>query len=165
MFAQLGFEIPRKCMCEWIGATVDEYLKPLHRQLQRDSLSDDYLQGDETTIKVQDGVVEGKCHQGYLWGMVSPKKEVVVFEYVESRAREVAENIFDGLRAALQAGLYARYNTVYLPEKVVRIACLAHVRRMSVEAGKSCAKESDAEACRASHRLVKVLILGLERPE
>ena len=92
-------------MCEWIGATVDEYLKPLHRQLQRDSLSDDYLQGDETTIKVQDGVVEGKCHQGCLWGMVSPKKEVVVFEYAESRAGEVAEDIFNGFRGALQTGL------------------------------------------------------------
>jgi transposase len=133
MFARLGFEIPRKSMCEWIGRVVEEYLLRLHAELKKEALKEQYLLGDETTIKVQDGEVEGKCHQGYLWGMVSPKKEVVVFEYSPSRAGSVAAEVFKGFTGVLQTDLYAGYNTVMLPDKVERLACLAHVRRKFIE--------------------------------
>ena len=144
MFARLGFEIPRKNLCEWTGAVVDQYLEQLWWLLKKEALNDDYLQGDETTLKIQDGAVEGKCHLGYLWGMLSPEKRIVVFEYAASRAGEVAKDIFSDLKGALQTDAYAGYNPVLLPEKVVRLACLAHVRRKFIDAGKSCSKESDA---------------------
>ena len=144
MFARLGFEIPRKNLCEWTGAVVDQYLEPLWVLLKKEALAGDYLQGDETTLKIQDREVEGKCHLGYLWGMLSPEKGIVVFEYAASRAGEVAKDIFSDLKGALQTDAYAGYNPVYLPEKVARLACLAHVRRKFIDAGKSCSKESDA---------------------
>ena len=144
MFARLGFEIPRKSLCEWTGGVVDQYLERLWILNKAEALKESYLLGDETTMKVQDGVVEGKCHLGYLWGMVSPEKKIVVFEYAKSRAGDVAKDVFSGFKGTLQTDAYAGYNPVLLPEKVTRIACLAHVRRKFIEAGKSCSKESNA---------------------
>ena len=144
MFSRLGFEIPRKSLCDWIGGVVDEYLYPLWKLLKKELIETTYLLGDETTIKVQDGVVEGKCHLGYLWGMVSPEKNLALFEYAESRAGAAAKGIFFGFRGTLQTDAYAGYNPVLLPEEVIRIACLAHVRRKFIEAEKSCSKEANA---------------------
>ena len=141
IFARLGFEIPRKSLCDWVGGVVDEYLNRLWVPLKEESLQESYLLGDETTLKVQDGVKEGKCHTGYLWGMVAPLKRIVVFEYAPSRAGEVARKVFDGFKGTLQTDAYAGYNPVLLPDAVERIACLAHVRRKFIDAGKSCAKE------------------------
>lgn len=144
MFARLGFEIPRKSLCEWSAGVVDQYLERLWEELKAEALRDDYLQGDETTIKVQDGAVKGKCHLGYLWGMASPEKKIVVFEYAQSRAGDVAKDVFRDFKGTLQTDAYAGYNPVILPEKVARIACLAHVRRKFIEAEKSCSKEANA---------------------
>lgn len=142
IFARRGFEIPRKNMCDWIGAAVHEYLEPLWRAQKAELFKLSYLQADETTLKVQDGAQKGECHTGYLWGMYSTEKKVVLFEYSPSRAGEVAKDIFDKYEGFLQTDAYAGYNKVLLPDKVTRIACLAHVRRKFIEAEKSCSKES-----------------------
>jgi len=101
-----------------------------------------YLQGDETTIKVQDGSTAKGCHRGYLWGTYSPEKKLVLFEYAESRAGSVARDIYKDFTGALQTDAYAGYNPVLLPDKVTRIACLAHVRRRFIECEKICSKEA-----------------------
>ncbi len=142
IFARLGFQIPRKSMCEWIEGAEQHYLSRLWHLLKAELLTQNYLQADETTIQVQDGITPGECHQGYLWGAFSPEKNIVMFEYAPSRAGAVAATIFDGYEGALQTDAYAGYNKVILPDKVTRIACLAHVRRKFIEAEKSCSKES-----------------------
>ena len=142
IFARQGFQIPRRNLCDWVGGVVDQYLERLWLAMKKEMLKLNYLQGDETTLKVQDGETPGKCHLGYLWGMVSPERKLVLFEYAPGRAGEVAREIFEGLVGVLQTDAYAGYNAVALPHKVVRVACLAHVRRKFIEAEKSCSKES-----------------------
>ncbi len=143
IFARHGLVIPRKNLCDWVGGVVDEYLYRLWACHKKEALRESYLLGDETTLKVQDNSVPGKCHTGYVWGMVAPEKKIVVFEYAPSRAGEVAKEVFKGFKGTLQTDAYAGYNPVLLPNTVERIACLAHVRRKFIDAGKSCAKEAD----------------------
>lgn len=142
IFARKGLEIPRKNLCDWIGGVVSEYFTRLWKELKKELLAESYLQADETTMKVQDPEVQKRCHTGYLWEMYGPEKRAVLFEYAESRAGAVAEEIFEGYKGALQTDLYAGYNKVLLPGTVSRIACLAHVRRKFIEAEKSCSKEA-----------------------
>jgi hypothetical protein len=129
-------------MCGWQELADERYLHRLWKALKREMFKESYLQGDETTIKVQDGVTEGECHKGYLWGTYAPEKKLVLFEYAKSRAGSVAKDIYKDFTGTLQTDAYAGYNPVVLPDKVVRIACLAHVRRKFIECEKICSKEA-----------------------
>ncbi len=144
IFARHGFEIPRKSLCEWVGGVVEQYLTSLWRALFEELYKESYLQADETTIKVQDGERAGVCHTGYLWGVCSPKRQIVAFSYAPSRAGAVAAELFTPFTGTLQTDAYAGYHPVLLPDKVQRIACLAHVRRKFIEAEKIAPKECGA---------------------
>lgn len=129
MFARLGFELTRNRMCEWLRF-VAELLHPLHKALKLELLKLKYLQADETTIKIQDGDEAGKCHTGYLWGLLGPPPvNLVYFHYADSRAAEVPRSLLDSYEGVLQTDYYAGYNPVYVPERTVRAGCWAHVRR------------------------------------
>lgn len=142
--ARQGFEIPRRNMCDWIKLARETYLQRLWNAHKQEMFNESYLQGDETTIKVQDGTTKGECHRGYLWGTYSPERKLVLFEYAESRAGAVAKDIYKDFKGTLQTDAYAGYNPIVLPDKVVRIACLAHVRRKFIECEKICSKEATA---------------------
>lgn len=133
MFARLGFELTRNRMCEWLGA-VAELLHPLYKALKRELIALKYLLADETTIKIQDGAKPGKCHTGYLWGLLGPAPlNLVYFHYADSRAGEVPEAILSDFSGTLQTDLYTGYNPVYVPQHAVRAGCWAHVRRKLIE--------------------------------
>jgi transposase len=129
IFARLGFELPRNRMCEWLGALA-EMLHPLYKAIKGGLLEQTHLQADETTVKIQDGEVPGKCHTGYFWGLLGPPPvNLVYFHYADSRAGEVPKAILSGFKGILQTDLYAGYNLVYVPECALRAGCWAHVRR------------------------------------
>lgn len=139
IYRRRGIELPRQRMCDWIGK-VTELLLPLYSALRAEIMTHPYLQADETTIKVQDGAREGKCHTGYLWGAHAPPN-LVWFHYAPSRAGEVPKEIFKDYRGTVQTDAYAGYNPVFLPNTCQRIACLVHVRRKFVEVQKTAGKE------------------------
>ncbi|MBX7143435.1 MAG: IS66 family transposase [Oligoflexia bacterium] len=133
IFARLGFELPRSRMCDWL-AKLAEVLQPLHLAAKLELLKQHYLQADETTVKIQDGETEGKCHTGYFWGVLGPPPlNLVYFHYADSRAGEVPKALLSDFRGTLQTDLYAGYNQVYVPEQSVRAGCWAHVRRKFLE--------------------------------
>ena len=143
IFERKGVPIPRYQMSDWVAGVTEEYFKPSYLEHLKILLQDSYLQADETSIKVQDDNIQGKCHQGYLWGACSPVAKTVAFVYSPSRAGAVAEQIFEGFKGHIQTDLYAGYNKVILPNQVTRLACLAHVRRKFIEAAKAHPKETD----------------------
>ena len=140
IFARQGIALSRKRMCDWVAKVVD-LLEPLYNSLYTEILGFNYIQGDETTLKVQDGEIQGKCSTGYLWGLLGPPN-LVWFHYASSRAGEVPKQILKDFSGILQTDAYAGYNTVLLPNKCIRIACLAHVRRKFIEVQKTAQQES-----------------------
>lgn len=140
MFARLGYEVPRKRMCEWLGALA-ELCQPLYKAMKREIVAENYLQADETTIKIQDNETTGKCHTGYFWGLSPPGKKLVYFHYADSRAGEVPRAVLSDFKGILQTDLYAGYNEVYVPEKAARAGCWAHVRRKFIEVQKLAGKD------------------------
>jgi transposase len=139
IYRRSGIEIARQRMCDRTGGGVVELLMPLYRVLTREVLLSPYIHADETTLKVQDGEVKGKCHTGYLWGFHAPPGGF--FHYADSRASEVPLLVLETFRGTLQTDLYAGYNQVLVPDKCERVACLAHVRRKFVEVEKTASKE------------------------
>lgn len=131
MFERIGIEVPRQRMWDWLKRSA-ELLEPLNRALYKEILKAKYLQADETTIKVQTSEKEGKLHTGYFWAIHSPPN-LVYYHYAQTRAAEVPLTLFEGFEGYLQTDLYCGYNEVFLPDKVTRLGCMAHVRRKLID--------------------------------
>lgn len=140
MFLRLGIVVSRQRMSDWLALLVPK-LVLLYECLIGQMLKVNYLQGDETEIEVQDPEVKGKLFKGYFWGAHAPDLKLAAFKYFDTRASAAAKDMFEGFNGALQTDAYAGYNTVLLPDKVRRIACLAHIRRKFIEATKSAPSE------------------------
>lgn len=145
IFARHGIELPRQRMCDWIGRLVDEYFEKLWCLLKTEALSFSYVQADETTIKVRDLEVLSKSERlftGYFWAIHAPPK-LAFFEYHDTRASTAAKEVLQGFEGVAQTDAYAGYNPVLLPDKVTRLACMAHIRRKFIEARRTAPRECD----------------------
>jgi len=141
VFERHGSPLPRQRLCDWIGHVVF-FLEGVVGAMWKELRKEEYLLADETTIKVQDAEVKGRCHTGYLWGMLGPPG--VVFHYADSRASEVPKELLADIKHTLylQTDAYAGYNPVYVPDRVYRIGCFAHVRRKFIACEKTIPKET-----------------------
>jgi hypothetical protein len=128
IFLRQGIVIARQRMCDWL-AGVMSYLELLWRLLKSETLGGNYVQADETYIKVREIEVPGELLQGYFWGVHAPPQNIAFFEYFASRSGEAAKEVLKDFRGRVQTDAYAGYNPVLLPEKMERIACMAHIRR------------------------------------
>lgn len=151
IFARQGVILLRARMCDWIAA-VCELMKPLYEALRLELISLSYLQADETSVKVQVPDNEKNILSGYFWGLHSPVERLAYFEYYPTRASEAALKLLEGFSGTVQTDFYAGYNQVLLPGTVMRLACMAHVRRKFIEA-----QSAAPEACRAILELISKL--------
>lgn len=145
IFSRIGIELPRSRMCDWIGRLVDEYFVRLWGVLKKETLSADYVQADETSIKVRDLELlkrNGRLFTGYFWAVHAPPN-LAFFEYHPTRASTAALDVLKDFRGVVQTDAYAGYNAVLLPDEVTRLACMAHIRRKFIEARRTAPKECD----------------------
>lgn len=109
-------------------------LELLYQELEKQMLRNDYLQGDESPIKVQDPHKKGALHRGYQWVYRSPVQNLVLFKYNKSRGKEVPKLTLDNFNGTLQTDGYAAYNNMQTKGNITLLACMAHARREFKEA-------------------------------
>ena len=85
-FEREGMKLPISTLADWIGGTCG-LLEPLYEVHRKQVLSMDYLQADETPIKVLDKAKKGTTHRGYYWVYHAPLPRLVLFDYREGRGR------------------------------------------------------------------------------
>src|SRR5882672_8824401 len=90
-FARLGVNFPRQMLCDWVEHGAG-WLQPVVRQMKAELLAGDYLQVDETPVKVMDPEVKGKCATGYLWLAGRPGEDVI-FEFHPGRGKAYAKEL------------------------------------------------------------------------
>lgn len=146
-FEREGIKLPSSTLTDWIAATC-ALLDPLYEALKREVLSSDYLQADETPIKVLDKSKKGTTHRGYHWVYHAPLKRMVLFDYREGRGREGPEECLEGFEGWLQTDGYAVYER-FNRKGVTLLNCMAHGRRKFDEA-------KDNDLARASHVLTEM---------
>jgi transposase len=145
IFSRLGIELPRSRMSDWIGRIVDEYFVRIWDVLKKETLSSDYVQADETSIKVRDLELlkkDQRLFTGYFWAVHAPPN-LAFFEYHPTRASTAAKEVLKDFNGTVQTDAYAGYNAVLLPDEVIRLACMAHIRRKFIEARRSAPKDCD----------------------
>jgi len=123
-----GVEIPRQQMVQWIEH-IAGWLKPIYEAMWQEMKAGNYLQIDETPVKVLDRDVSGKTARGYLWFYAVPREDVIL-EFCSSRGQEAPNKRLQGFQGTIQTDAYEVYEAVVKKNpKIVRIGCLAHARR------------------------------------
>lgn len=131
---RLGVYFPRQTLSGWVEKGA-ELLQPVVRLIKEQLLQGDYLQVDETPIKVMDPDVPGRCATGYLWVAGRPGSDVL-FEFHPGRGKEFAKQLVDGFKGYLQRDGYGVYASLVQdrPGELIPIGCMAHVRRKFADA-------------------------------
>lgn len=147
-FEREGIKLPSSTLIDWISGTCS-LLEPLYLELKKLILSADYLQADETPIKVLDKKKKGTTHKGYHWVYHAPLKGMVLFDYREGRGREGPHDCLKDFKGHLQTDGYTVYEDFDKKASITLLHCMAHARRKFDEA-----KDNDLE--RASYALTEI---------
>lgn len=132
-FERLGVIFPRQTLCDWVekGAFC---LQPLVRVMKAELLALDYVQVDETPVRVMDPDVKGRCATGYLWVLGRPREDVI-FEFHPGRGKEYARQLLGDFAGYLQRDGYGVYESLAAERPgLIGVGCWAHARRKYVEA-------------------------------
>lgn len=134
IFKRYGAQISRQNMVNWV-AQVAQWLKPIYNYMRRDLISGNYLQIDETPIKVLDpDSSQKKIRQGWLWPISRPGEDVV-FSWSLTRGSRHLEELLEGFSGYLQCDGYSAYSKyVHEHEAIKALGCMAHARRKFKEA-------------------------------
>lgn len=131
IFARNALEIPRNTMARWMIQLTDPIL-PLYRLMEDDLKASDYISCDETRTQVLKEEGKEPQSQSYMWVRARHGpgvRPIILFDYDPSRSGEVPSMLLEGFQGYLQVDGYAGYNEICLIEGVIRLGCMAHVRR------------------------------------
>jgi transposase len=128
-----GVTIPRQQMVQWIEH-IAGLLRLLVDRMWERMKQGDYLQIDETPVRVLDLEVKGKAAKGYLWFFAHPGSDVILV-FDQGRSHEVPLKALTGFRGLFQSDDFSAYETLVkkLPQ-LRRAGCAAHSRRKFYEA-------------------------------
>ena len=148
IFKRQNVVIASATMSGWFTNAMTQLtiLYELHKRL---ILQSDYLQADESPIKVQDNHKKGSLHTGYHWVFHAPVEGLVLFEYNASRSAKVPEYILQEFCGTLQTDGYQAYQKLTVKNSIKLLACMAHARRYFEKA-------LDNDKSRASYALEQI---------
>ena len=128
IFKRSGIHLHYNTVLDWTNQGLD-LLEPLYELMKRRVLTSNYLQADETGIKVLDSEKKGSSHQGYLWAYRDVISNLVLFEYQRGRNKEGPAKMLKDFKGFLQTDGYAGYDQFSNREGVQMLHCMAHARR------------------------------------
>jgi transposase len=130
---RLGVHFPKSTLGDWVEQAA-ELLQPIAREMKRQLLQSDYVQVDETPVRVQDPDVMGKCATGWLWVLGAAQGDVV-FEFHPGRGKEFAQELLGPFKGYLQRDGYGVYGSLARDNaQLIAVGCWSHARRKFVEA-------------------------------
>ena len=126
---RFGVIITRQQMVQWVEK-VAHLLLAIYWLIWAELKAGDYLQIDESPVKVLDPEVKGKAAQGYLWFYSKPGGYVFL-EFHQSRGRDGPRERLRGFRGTMQTDGYELYDALRKeqPSTLKRIGCVSHARR------------------------------------
>ena len=148
IFDRSGVSIARSTMCAWMMA-CSTLVEPLAKLMRDQVKKSKVIHTDDTTVKVQDVNLKGKCRTGRIWCYLGDEDHPYdVFDFSPDRKREHPQKFLDDFKGYLQADAYGGYDGIYMKgtdskhaggaQQVVEVACWAHARRKFFDA-----KETD----------------------
>lgn len=126
IFASFNADIPDNTLGNWVMESGSELMPLLLPPMWQATLSTNYLQVDETPVKVQK-----PNKKGYLWTYFAPYvgKGLVMFEFNLTRSGSVAEQRLANFKGLLQTDGYPGYTNLRKRYDITGLGCLTHARR------------------------------------
>jgi transposase len=137
-----GVIIPRQQMVQWVEQ-IAFLLLAIYHLIWKGLAAGDYLQLDETPVKVLDPEVKGKAATGFLWFFSVPGGDVFL-EYCDGRGQDHPRQRLLPFKGTIQTDAYQVYKSLHQerPGELKRLGCLAHARRLFRQA----ARDSSVQA-------------------
>ena len=117
-------------MCDWV-ADVADALQPIVDRMKEEITRVDYLQTDDTPVKVL--VPRGEGFKGRLWVYLDPLNRQVVFDATTTHEGKFPAEFLKSFEGYLQADAYAGYDGLYRSKRIVEVGCWSHGRRRFVD--------------------------------
>jgi len=124
-FERLGLTLNDSTLDELFHRSA-ESLEPIAKRIHQLIRQADYINADETTIRMQD---VKKCKINYMWTFLAPEKKLVGFVMGPGRSADVVEKYLGDSNGFLQCDAYKGYNSSTQKGKRHRVSCLSHIRR------------------------------------
>ncbi len=131
---QLGVDLGRATLANWIISNSLEFFTPLYNYFQRQLLKRTHLMADETPVQVLKEEGRRPQAKSYMWLFRTGEYNgppIILYHYSPTRAGDTAVNFLDGFEGYLMCDGYSGYNKV---PKAKRTSCWAHVRRYLLDA-------------------------------
>jgi transposase len=145
MFNDYGINLSRQTMSDWL-IRCSELLMPLYDVLKTKLLEQAVIHADETPLKV----IQEEKATSYMWVYCcgedklnrQQERNIVLFDYQNSRAAQCPITFLDGYANYLQVDGYIAY------EKTAAIlaGCMAHARRKFIDAKTAQGKNKTGKA-------------------
>jgi transposase len=144
IFKRSDIDIPRNTMAGWMIA-LTEKLQPIYNLMEEDLLSSDYVCCDETVVQVLKEPGKKAQSKSYMWVRSRHGPEIspiVLFDYDPTRSGTVPNRLLKDFKGYLQVDGYVGYDEVCRDKGIIRVGCMAHVRRKFYEVQKASPKQS-----------------------
>ena len=120
-------------------------------------LQSDYIQADETTLRVLYEEGRDAKQTSYIWVRgTTVNQKIVLMDYSATRAKVNANKIFKGFKKGyIQTDGYAGYNDIANKPNIKQLGCWAHIRRKFTDTVKN-SKVDDKSKKMASNMILKI---------
>jgi len=133
IFKRQNVTINHSTVSGWIKDAMT-LVEPVYNLHCKEVLKSNYLNADETTIKVLDKDKKGTTHQGYYWVYYDTRRKLALFDYQPGRGAQYPKAMLSGFNGYLQTDGYDAYEAFDKIEGVTTLCCWAHARRKFFEA-------------------------------
>lgn len=126
-FKMLGANLSRQTLSNWaIG--VSNAFTPMYEYMKKQLLACNYIQADETTLKIVNDKGEDARAKSYMWLYMSNNfgNPIILYDFQKTRSSACPKKYLGEFNGYLQTDGYAGYNSV---TNAKRLYCLAHIRR------------------------------------
>jgi len=144
---QNGILLSRQTMSNWLIKASNDWLEPIYEEMKRRLCKHDVLHGDETVLQVLKEPGKTAQSKSYMWlyrTSGEAKHQIILYEYQPDR-RHIRPKIFlKDFSGYLHTDGYDGYHK--LPENIIVVGCLAHLRRKFFDAMKTLPKERQPDS-------------------
>lgn len=144
---QNGILLSRQTMSNWLIKASKDWLEPIYEEMKLRLCKHDVLHGDETTLQVLKEPGKAAQSKSYMWLFRTSgeaKHQLVIYDYQVDRKHIHPKKFLKNFNGYLHADGYEGYHK--LPENIIVVGCLAHLRRKVFDALKTLPKEKQPES-------------------
>lgn len=142
IYSRFGVELTRASMAMWMIRLGDAAV-PIINMLCEDLLESPVVQCDETPLTVIEHEGIRKSRRSYIWVAArwAAQRNVIIYRHDLTRGAGVPLQIFEGYSGYFQVDGYKGYDSLCARDGVIRVGCMAHVRRKFTSILKAVAKK------------------------